>query len=81
MYSEKQQSLLKNKLHNRKKELAERKAATEIENTQSTGELSSYDNHPADTSSELFEAGRGLAMMNHMDEESRAIEQALAAIE
>jgi len=45
------------------------------------GELSNYDNHPADQGSETFERGKDLALHEHEEEEMRDIERALEAIE
>ena len=45
------------------------------------GELSSYDNHPADEGTELFERGKDLALAEHETEQLRKIEAALEAIE
>ena len=47
----------------------------------STGELSLYDNHPADTGTELFEREKDMALDRHADTEIDKIEQALQAIE
>lgn len=48
---------------------------------QSTGELSNYDNHPADTGSELFERSKDVALNEHAEKELEAINKALHAIE
>ena len=47
----------------------------------STGELSSYDNHPADQGTELFEREKDLALGEHYRDEVRDIDRALQAIE
>lgn len=47
----------------------------------STGELSSYDNHPADMGTELFERGKDLALNEHAEKELEKINEALHAIE
>ncbi|KWW20471.1 MULTISPECIES: TraR/DksA C4-type zinc finger protein [Peribacillus] len=55
---------------------------TELESqTESVGELSSYDNHPADLGTELFEAERNQALDEHAQSEMEKIEEALNAIE
>ncbi|MDQ0268506.1 TraR/DksA C4-type zinc finger protein [Cytobacillus purgationiresistens] len=46
-----------------------------------TGELSAYDNHPADTGTELFEREKDLAIEGHFKAEEVEITEALAAIE
>lgn len=48
---------------------------------ESLGELSNYDNHPADHGSETFERGKDIALYEHGEEEMRDIERALTAIE
>lgn len=47
----------------------------------STGELSSYDNHPGDEGTELYEREKDLALSEHDRDEIRDIERALSAIE
>ncbi|WP_285768974.1 TraR/DksA C4-type zinc finger protein [Peribacillus sp. SI8-4] len=49
--------------------------------TESVGELSSYDNHPADLGTELFEMERNQALDEHAQAEMNKIEDALNAIE
>ncbi|MCM3177717.1 TraR/DksA C4-type zinc finger protein [Cytobacillus horneckiae] len=46
-----------------------------------TGELSAYDNHPADTGTELFEREKDLAIDKHYKDEEVEIKEALAAID
>lgn len=48
---------------------------------ESIGELSSYDNHPADEGTELFERGKDLALNEHEGNYMKNIEKALQAIE
>jgi YteA family regulatory protein len=45
-----------------------------------TGELSSYDNHPADMGTELFERGKDIALNEHAEKELEEINSALHAI-
>ena len=45
------------------------------------GELSTYDNHPADTGTELFEREKDLAIDDHFRLEIQDIKEALAAID
>ncbi|MBT2644393.1 TraR/DksA C4-type zinc finger protein [Bacillus sp. ISL-41] len=46
-----------------------------------TGELSSYDNHPADSGTELFERSKNIALDEHFDGQIGKIDSALKAIE
>lgn len=48
---------------------------------ESIGELSNYDNHPADHGTELFERGKDLALNEHAEKELEEINEALHAIE
>ncbi|MBT2640378.1 MULTISPECIES: TraR/DksA C4-type zinc finger protein [unclassified Bacillus (in: firmicutes)] len=48
---------------------------------EATGELSSYDNHPADSGTELFERSKNLALDEHFDGQMEKVENALKAIE
>lgn len=48
---------------------------------ESTGELSSYDNHPADMGTEQYERGKDLALQLHSEQELEKINEALHAIE
>ncbi|MBS8265346.1 molecular chaperone DnaK [Mesobacillus boroniphilus] len=48
---------------------------------EATGELSSYDNHPADSGTELFERSKNLAMYEHHDDQIEKVDSALKAIE
>lgn len=47
----------------------------------STGELSNYDNHPADQGTELYEREKDLALGEHTRDEIRDIDRALKAID
>lgn len=46
-----------------------------------TGELSSYDNHPADDATELYEREKDFALNEHAQQELKEIDHALKAIE
>lgn len=46
-----------------------------------TGELSSYDNHPADDATELYEREKDIALYEHSKQELKEINYALQAIE
>lgn len=48
---------------------------------EATGELSSYDNHPADSGTELFERTKNLAIDEHHEDQMAKVENALKAIE
>jgi YteA family regulatory protein len=47
----------------------------------STSELSLYDNHPADNATDLYEREKDLALNEHTEEELHDIEQALTSME
>lgn len=47
----------------------------------STGELSSYDNHPADDATELYEREKDIALLEHSEQELKEIDYALQAME
>ncbi|WP_079510178.1 TraR/DksA C4-type zinc finger protein [Mesobacillus jeotgali] len=48
---------------------------------EATGELSSYDNHPADSGTELFERSKNLAMDEHHENQADKVDNALKAIQ
>ncbi|MEH7662268.1 yteA family sporulation protein, partial [Bacillus velezensis] len=48
---------------------------------QSSGELSSYDNHPGDQATELYEREKDLALLDHEREHLRDIDYSLKQIE
>lgn len=48
---------------------------------ESLGELSNYDNHPADHGTALFERGKDIALNEHAEKELEEINKALHAIE
>ncbi|MFC4559945.1 TraR/DksA C4-type zinc finger protein [Virgibacillus kekensis] len=48
---------------------------------ESMGELSSYDNHPADSGTEMFEREKDIALNEHAEDELEEINAALHAIE
>ncbi|PLT29307.1 TraR/DksA C4-type zinc finger protein [Peribacillus deserti] len=49
--------------------------------TESVGEVSSYDNHPADLATELFEKSKDVALVDHNSNELEKVNKALQAIE
>lgn len=53
----------------------------DLSEREASGELSSYDNHPADLGTELFEREKDVALENHEEGQLNEIETALAAIE
>ncbi|GAB6989052.1 TraR/DksA C4-type zinc finger protein [Paenibacillus pini] len=79
---------LEHTLHEEKKDL-ERHFSVEEEDqgdlseslTDSTGELSSYDNHPADMGTETFERGRDLAVDEKLSSELEQVNAALSKID
>lgn len=52
----------------------------EVSQTDAIGELSSYDNHPADLGTELFERGKDLALYDHAERELEEINKSLHAL-
>jgi YteA family regulatory protein len=78
-----------------KKQLQERKAEIEQEfkdtdnfglnegfaNDNASGELSQYDNHPADSGTALYEREKDIALKRHLEEELEDIEYSLQQIE
>ncbi|PLT32191.1 TraR/DksA C4-type zinc finger protein [Bacillus sp. V5-8f] len=77
---------LKQELLNEKKQLQNRIKQDEeswfnTSQTESVGELSSYDNHPADMGTELYERGRNMAIDEHAEAEIEKVDNALNAIE
>jgi YteA family regulatory protein len=87
MLSKQKLSEFKNKLHGLKQEIDNRFeqndhfGLNESFLKESTGELSSYDNHPADAGTELFERGKDIALNEHLEDELKNINRALEAIE
>lgn len=49
--------------------------------TDNVGELSSYDNHPGDMATEIYERGKDIALNEHTERELEAINEALHAID
>lgn len=81
LLTSKQLSTLKNDLENRKQEITSKNQYVSIENErESVGELSNYDNHPADMATELYEREKDFALEEHDDEELQKIDNALKAI-
>lgn len=84
--TEAQINLLRGKLINEKQELENRlKGCDSLGLAQSlrenTGELSAYDNHPADLGSETFERGKDLALFENLQHQLDDVIQALEDME
>lgn len=83
MISTQQQLTLKKELLKMKNDLQITEKNTDMkENAQeASGELSMYDNHPADMATELFEREKDLALHEHAESELSKVEDALNAID
>lgn len=85
MISNEQINECKNKLLERQNELIEQLNANDhfgmsVSSRDTTGELSLYDNHPADMGTELYERGKDTALNEHAEKELEDINKALHAI-
>ncbi|CEG28306.1 TraR/DksA family transcriptional regulator [Bacillus sp. B-jedd] len=86
MLSEKQLNTLKVALHDEKAalesqlEMGDGYADRDEMETETVGELSSYDNHPADLGTELFEREKNFALEDHAGTQLQKVSAALAAI-
>ncbi|WP_100331921.1 TraR/DksA C4-type zinc finger protein [Bacillus xiapuensis] len=79
MLTNQQVQQLKEELLSQKEQLI---SSTDIESMQdASGELSAYDNHPADLGTELFERSKDIALQDHEERELAKVQQALQAIE
>ncbi|GKU84788.1 hypothetical protein NCCP28_41840 [Niallia sp. NCCP-28] len=83
MLTKEQINTLKKELEDRKAEISNRQTHYVDEDNQreSVGELSSYDNHPADMATELYEREKDYALEEHDQSELNKINNALQAIE
>ncbi|CAH0346775.1 TraR/DksA C4-type zinc finger protein [Bacillus sp. CECT 9360] len=86
MATREQITTLKEELLNHKEELQDRVTHDREDwlgdsQSDAVGELSAYDNHPADMGTELFERERNMAIDNHAESEIEKIDSALQAIE
>lgn len=70
----------KSQLENERKVLVEQLNRKVLSEKDSIGELSSYDNHPADLGTEQFERGKDLALHELIQKNLNAIDNALHAI-
>ncbi|MFT8319775.1 MAG: TraR/DksA C4-type zinc finger protein [Bacillus sp. (in: firmicutes)] len=81
MLTKEQLTTLKQELLNRKSEIKNREERYVDDNErESVGELSGYDNHPADMGTELYEREKDYALEEHDQSELNKINEALAAI-
>lgn len=77
----------KTKLLQRQREIQQELEQTDYFQTKqshtqdSVSELSRYDNHPADTGTELYERGKDIALVEHYEKEQKDITHALENIE
>ena len=79
---------LKNQLEQRKHEIEQRMVNTDqlglergFASDMSSGELSQYDNHPADSGTELYEREKDIALLGHLKEELSDINYSLTQME
>lgn len=86
MLSQEQQAKLKQSLLNEKKRLQKKLLdnnhyGLETGMNDSIGELSGYDNHPADVGTELFERGKDIALNEESEIQLEEVEMALVRME
>ncbi|WP_203246986.1 TraR/DksA C4-type zinc finger protein [Sporosarcina beigongshangi] len=83
MLNEKQLATLKKELLEMKEHLAETAEETDSKESaqDAVGELSTYDNHPGDMGTELFEREKDMALNVHANSELEKVEDALEAME
>lgn len=83
MLTDKQKALLKTELLTMKAQSIQREKETYPKTSikEATGELSMYDNHPADMGTALYEREKDLTLHEHAESEIAKIEIALKAIE
>lgn len=82
MLTEHQKTTLKKSLLEMKSQLQKTESQTDIRDSarEEVGELSTYDNHPADMGTELFEREKDLALNVHAGDEAGKVEHALQAM-
>lgn len=82
MLSEQQKTELKQSLLEMKSQFQKTESETDIRDSarEEVGELSTYDNHPADMGTELFEREKDLALNVHAGDEASKVENALQAL-
>ncbi|MEK5037494.1 TraR/DksA C4-type zinc finger protein [Sporosarcina sp. FSL K6-3457] len=83
MLNEKQQTVLKKELVEMKEHLSTTADETDSKESaqEAAGELSMYDNHPADMGTELFEREKDIALNIHANSELEKVENALQAMQ
>lgn len=74
-------TLLLNRQSDLIKQVKAKHFGLDIEQVEAADELSSYDNHPADMGTALYERGKDLALNEHAEKELEEINEALHAIE
>ncbi|AXH99663.1 molecular chaperone DnaK [Sporosarcina sp. PTS2304] len=82
MLTTQQIASLKKELETMEEHLSETSNETEISKSvqEDSGELSMYDNHPADMGTELYEREKDLALNTHAEDELQKVQHALQAI-
>jgi YteA family regulatory protein len=82
MLTAEQKTMLKKSLLEMKSQLQKTESGTDIRDSarEEIGELSTYDNHPGDMGTELFERQKDLALHVHAGDESDKVEHALTAL-
>ncbi|MGM8212485.1 TraR/DksA C4-type zinc finger protein [Virgibacillus sp. W0430] len=84
MLTNEQMNHLKSILNERQNELIQHmdnRYGLTVQSSEAVGELSMYDNHPADMGTETFERGKDLALVEHAEKELEDINEAIHAIE
>lgn len=86
MLSKNQLQAITDRLKEQKEEFqsklnTKRNSRLDLSEREASGELSSYDNHPGDLGTELFEREKDVALEIHEEEQLNEIETALSAIE
>ncbi|MGM8366199.1 TraR/DksA C4-type zinc finger protein [Virgibacillus sp. W0181] len=84
MLTKEQLSHLKSILIERQNELIQHmdnRYGLSVQSSEAVGELSMYDNHPADMGTETFERGKDLALVGHAEKELEQINEAIHAVE
>ncbi|WP_432360148.1 TraR/DksA C4-type zinc finger protein [Sporosarcina sp. UB5] len=82
MLTDQQKMLLRESLMEMKSQFQKTESETDIRNSarEEIGELSTYDNHPGDMGTELFEREKDLALHAHASDESSKVDHALQAL-
>ena len=82
MLTDEQKRTLKASLLEMKSQFQKTEKQTDIRDSarEEVGELSTYDNHPGDMGTELFEREKDLALHVHAGDEADKVEHALAAM-